>query len=388
MQSTDTLNEKKKKSKTARPERVMRPMDLPFLLLVILLLSIGTIMMFSASYASAYYKESSSAHFLIRQGAVGVAGVALMLFISRMNYQSFRMLSFGALAVAVVLLGLVLIPGIGKKGGGATRWLHFGPISVQPSEIAKLAIIMTFATMASAFREKMKTFRYGILPFAGILAVICGLMAAQPHISGMILIAVVGGTLMFVGGVHWGWFAAVGAIGIVGIWFIMTNMSHSIARLQIWQDPWSDAQGDGYQIIQSLYAVGSGGLLGLGIGKSRQKYLYLPEQQNDFVFAIICEELGFVGACVVLVLFALLVIRGYWIAVKARDRFGSLLAAGVTTLFGVQVFLNIAVVTNLIPTTGVSLPFFSYGGSALLIQLVEMGIVLSVSRQIPAQRSG
>lgn len=152
--------------------------------------------------------------------------------------------------------------------------------------------------------------------------------------------------------------------------------------------PWIDPQGDGYQIIQSLYAVGSGGFLGVGIGKSRQKYLYIPEPQNDFVFAIVCEELGFIGACVVLALFALLIIRGYWIAVKARDKFGSLLVAGVTTLFAAQVFLNVAVVTNLLPTTGVSLPFFSYGGSSLLIQLVEMGIVLSVSRQIPASKSG
>lgn len=165
-------------------------------------------------------------------------------------------------------------------------------------------------------------------------------------------------------------------------------MAHSSARLRIWKNPWIDPSDKGYQIIQSLYAVGSGGFLGVGIGKSRQKYLYIPEPQNDFVFAIVCEELGFIGACVVLALFALLIIRGYWIAVKARDKFGSLLVAGVTTLFAAQVFLNVAVVTNLLPTTGVSLPFFSYGGSSLLIQLVEMGIVLSVSRQIPASKSG
>jgi len=165
-------------------------------------------------------------------------------------------------------------------------------------------------------------------------------------------------------------------------------MAHSITRLAIWQDPWSDASGAGYQTVQSLYAVGSGGLFGLGLGKSRQKFLYLPEQHNDFVFAIVCEELGMVGACLVLLLFALLIIRGYWIAIKARDRFGSLIVTGITTLFALQTFLNIAVVTNLIPVTGVSLPFFSYGGSSLLLNLIEMGIVLSVSRQIPAKKVG
>lgn len=380
-----SINSRKVK-KAAKPERVMHPMDLPFLLLVILLLSVGTIMMFSASYASAYYTESNSTHFLIRQAAVGIGGIAIMLVVSRMNYQSFRLLSFPAMGVAVILLILVLF--IGRGNETATRWIYVGPISVQPSEIAKLAVIMVFSTLIAAFREKMKTLRYGILPFIIILGVICGLMALQPHISGMILIVAVGGVLMFVGGVHWGWFAGVGAIGVASLWYIMNNMAHSVARLRIWQNPWIDPAGDGYQIIQSLYAVGSGGLLGLGIGKSRQKYLYLPERHNDFVFAIVCEELGFVGAMLVLALFVLLIIRGYWIAVKARDRFGALLVTGVTTLFAVQVFLNIAVVTNLIPTTGISLPFFSYGGSALLIQLIEMGIVLSVSRQMPASRSG
>ncbi len=385
MQSSDA-RENKKIKRAEKPEKILHPMDLPFLLLVILLLSVGTIMMFSASYASAYYTQSSSTHFLIRQAAVGLAGIAIMLVVSRMNYQGFRLLSFGAMAVAIVLLVLVIF--IGSEGGGAERWIYIGQISVQPVEIAKLAVIMLFSTLIAAFKEKMKTFRYGILPFVLILGALCGLLAFQPHISGMVLLVVAGGVLMFVGGVHWGWFAVAGAGGIAGLWFIMNNFAHSVARLRIWQNPWLDPSGDGYQIIQSLYAVGSGGLLGLGIGKSRQKYLYLPERHNDFVFAIVCEELGFVGACLVLALFVLLIIRGYWIAIKARDRFGSLLACGVTTLLAVQVFLNIAVVTNLIPTTGISLPFFSYGGSALLVQLIEMGIILSVSRQIPAQRSG
>ena len=368
------------------PERKQGAMDLPFLLLVILLTSIGLIMMFSASYAAAYYQEGSSTHFLVKQGSVAVAGIVAALVISRVNYQYFRVLSLPALGVSLVLLALV--PFIGSTGGGATRWIYFGPISVQPSEVAKLGVIMSFAYLMSAFKDKMKTFRYGILPFGLILGVICVLLYLQPHVSGMILIVAIGAVMMFVGGANIIWFVLAGAVGGAGLWYVMTHMAHSIARINIWRDPWSDATGAGYQTVQSLYAVGSGGLFGLGLGRSRQKYLYLPEQHNDFVFAIVCEELGMVGACMVLVLFALLIVRGYWIALRARDRFGSLLATGITTLFAVQTLLNVAVVTNLLPTTGVSLPFFSYGGTSLLLNLAEMGVVLSVSRQIPAKRAG
>ena len=343
-------------------------------------------MMFSASYAAAYYKEGSSTHFLVKQGSVAIVGIVAALIISRVNYQYMRPLSLPALLVSMALLALV--PFIGSEGGGATRWIYFGPISVQPSEVAKLGVIMFFAYLISAFRDKMRTFRYGILPFVLILGVICVLLYLQPHVSGMILIVAIGAAMMFVGGVHWLWFVLLGAGGVAGAYWVITHMSHSLTRLQIWRDPWSDASGAGYQTVQSLYAVGSGGLFGLGLGRSRQKYLYLPEQHNDFVFAIVCEELGMVGACLVLLLFALLIIRGYWIALRARDRYGSLLVTGITTLFALQTFLNIAVVTNLIPVTGVSLPFFSYGGSSLLLNLVEMGIVLSVSRQIPAKKAG
>ncbi len=378
--------EDRKKFAKIRPERVQGAMDLPFLLIVILLTSVGLIMMFSASYAAAYYYEGNSTHFLVKQGTVAIAGIVIALVISRINYQYFRVLSLPALAVSIVLLVLVLI--IGRSGGGAQRWIYIGPLSIQPSEVAKLGVIMSFAYLISAFREKMRTLKYGILPFVTILGVICLLMYFQPHISGMILIVAIGGALMFVGGVHWGWFLGLAVVGAAGAWFVMNNMAHSITRLEIWHDPWSDASGAGYQTVQSLYAVGSGGLFGLGLGCSRQKYLYLPEQHNDFVFAIVCEELGMVGACIVLLLFALLIIRGYWIALKARDRFGSLLVTGITTLFALQTFLNVAVVTNLIPVTGVSLPFFSYGGSSLLLNLAEMGIVLSVSRQTPAKKAG
>jgi len=377
---------KRKKKAEAMSDRKLGPMDLPFFLLVLLIMCFGLIMMFSASYASAYYTMDNSAYYFIKQGLIALGGTVVMLVISRMNYQYLRILSLPMLAGSIVLL--ILVPIIGFNAGGATRWIKVGPVQLQPSEVAKFAVIVSFSSMISVFREKMKTFKYGILPFATVLVVIAALMLLQPHISGAILIVAVGGALMFVGGVHWGWFAGAIAVAVAAGYFVMTNMAHAIARIRIWQDPFSDPQGGGYQIIQSLYAVGSGGLFGLGLGKSRQKHLYLPEQHNDFIFAIVCEELGMVGACLVLFLFALLIIRGYWIAIRSRDRFGSLMVTGVITLLAVQTFLNVAVVTNLIPVTGISLPFFSYGGTSLLIQLAEMGVVLSVSRQIPAPRAG
>ena len=382
--ATQTM--KRKKKAEAMSDRKLGPMDLPFFLLVLLIMCFGLIMMFSASYASAYYTMDNSAYYFIKQGLIALGGTVVMLVISRMNYQYLRILSLPMLAGSIVLL--ILVPIIGFNAGGATRWIKVGPVQLQPSEVAKFAVIVSFSSMISVFREKMKTFKYGILPFATVLVVIAALMLLQPHISGAILIVAVGGALMFVGGVHWGWFAGAIAVAVTAGYFVMTNMAHAIARIRIWQDPFSDPQGGGYQIIQSLYAVGSGGLFGLGLGKSRQKHLYLPEQHNDFIFAIVCEELGMVGACLVLFLFALLIIRGYWIAIRSRDRFGSLMVTGVITLLAVQTFLNVAVVTNLIPVTGISLPFFSYGGTSLLIQLAEMGVVLSVSRQIPAPRAG
>lgn len=243
------------------------------------------------------------------------------------------------------------------------------------------------------WRANIKAFLYWsdlreIAPYLIVLILISGLMLAEPHMSGTILVLAAGAAILFAAGVRLGWFAiggvAIAAMGAIMIFVIGYNSS----RLKTWLDPWWDPSNKGYQIVQSLYAVASGGLTGLGFGQSRQKYLYLPEEQNDFIFAIICEELGFIGAVLVIILFALLIVRGYWLALHARDRFGSLLLVGITTLLAVQVFLNIAVVLNVLPATGISLPFFSYGGTALVIQLAEIGIILSVSRQIPAPKKG
>ena len=235
----------------------------------------------------------------------------------------------------------------------------------------------------------MKTFRYGIVPFLIVLGIIAGLMMMEPHLSGTVLIATIGVVMMFVGGVDLKWFAlgvGVLAAGIVVVVMIPGVIQYAQARLEYWLDPFSDPQGLGFQTIQSLLAIGSGGVMGLGLGNSRQKYLYVPEPQNDFVFSIVCEELGLVGAAIIVILFALLVWRGYVIAIRAQDKFGTMLAVGLTTQVGLQALLNIAVVTNTIPNTGISLPFFSYGGTALMMLLAQMGVILSVSRRAALEK--
>ena len=289
-------------------------------------------------------------------------------------------------AGAIGLLGITLVLGSAKYG--AVNWISIGGLSFQPSEIAKLAVVIYFADSISKKKDLMRTFRYGIAPYAIILIAVAGLVGLEPHLSGAILIMGAGAVMMLVGGIHWVWVG--GAIGAAAtmMYTVLFVIGYNTSRITYWLDPWKDAQGKGYQLAQSLLTIGSGGLLGVGLGKSRQKFLYLPEEHNDFIFAIVCEELGLIGATVIMLLFAALILRGFWIALHARDRFGSLMVVGITTLVGLQTFLNIGVVTGLLPTTGISLPFFSYGGTALSIQLAEMGIVLSVSRQMKPTKAG
>ena len=354
-------------------------LDVPFLVLTVLLVLIGVLMMFSASYARAYSTEGKATYYFARQAVFAIVGIGIMLFFSTWNYQIWRSVSFFILAAAIVFL--LLVPLIGIEENGAKRWIYLGFTSFQPSEIAKLGIVLTFASMISYYRERMQSFREGILPFVVILAVVCGLLVLEPHLSAIIIILGVSAAMLFLGGVKLRWFAL--GLGVVAVFVAVYLATKGYAgdRIQAWLHPFEDESDSGYQIVQSLYAIGSGGLMGLGLGRSRQKYLYLPEEHNDYIFPIVCEELGFVGAMVVLLLFLLLILRGYWIALHARDRFGMLVVGGLTTLLALQVFLNIGVVTNLLPATGISLPFFSYGGTALLIQLFEMGVILSVSRQ-------
>ncbi len=354
-------------------------LDVPYLVLTVLLTVIGLVMLFSASYASAISEGLAPTHYFIRQGCFAAAGIAVMLLVSRLNYQAWRFLAFWVLGGAVLLLIAVAIPGIGVSHNGARRWIRIG-VEFQPSEFAKLGVVLTFAAAMSVYRDKMKTFRYGVLPFAAILAVIAVLLYLEPHLSATVIVLLLGAVMMFLGGTRLRWFA-LGALGGGALVLLyLSTKGYASDRIMAWKNPFDYAKDEGYQIVQSLYAIGSGGLFGLGFGHSRQKYLYLPEPENDYLFAIVCEELGLVGALLVVALFVLLIVRGYWIALHARDRFGSLLTAGLTTLLALQVFFNIGVVTNFLPATGISLPFFSYGGTALVLQLAEMGIVLSVSR--------
>ena len=394
---------KPKRDLTVEEQLARGPMDLPFLMLVLLLLGIGLIMMFSASYATAYYHDGDPLIYITRQAMFGGVGVVAMYLVSKINYQTFRWMAMPALVGSIVLLILVYTP-LGVVHNGARRWLNLG-IEFQPSEFAKIAVILFFAArLCKRDTEKHKRYknrtlmgrtlnrldRIGfmeLVPYAAILLLVAGLVVKQPHLSGTLLILAGGASVLFAAGIHWGWFVAGGSIVGLGMWAIITLTPYMTARINLWLDPWSQRQGDGYQTVQSLIAMGSGGLLGRGLGNSMQKMLYIPEPENDFVFPIVVEELGFVGGLVVLILFALLILRGYWLALHARDKFGALTVVGIITLFAVQVFLNIGVVTNLIPNTGISLPFFSYGGTALMIQLAEMGMVLSVSRQIRAPKN-
>ena len=370
-------------------EAAKGPIDMPFFLLVLLLTGIGLVMLFSASFPRAYYKGMNPAYYLIRQGLFAVMGISAMLIIGKINYQRFRGLAKPLLILAIVLLVLVLIPHVGITRNNATRWLGIGEVlTFQPSEIAIFAVVLYFADSISKKKDKMQTLRYGIIPYAIILLVIAALMMLEPHLSGTVLILGAGAILMLVGGISWIWVMSALGVGAAGFLFLIKVVGYGQSRVAMWLNPWLDARGDGYQMVQSLLSIGSGGLLGVGLGKSRQKFLYLPEEHNDFIFSIVCEELGLIGATVIMMLFAALILRGYWIALHARDRFGSLLAVGMTSLLAMQVFLNIGVVSGLLPATGISLPFFSYGGTALMIQLAEMGVVLSVSRQMKPTKAG
>jgi len=375
-----------KKKKTSATKTVRGTIDYPFLIIVLLLLTIGLVMVFSSSYAAAYYDNLPSTYYFFRQGLFAVAGVIVMFILSGIDYRRWRALSPALMVASIVLLVLVLVIGVGNYG--EKRWINLGFTTFQPSELAKVAVIFFFSSMISVYSNKMRTFRYGVLPFVLVLAVIAFLMVLEPHLSGTILILGVGAVLMFVGGTHPAWFLGAFGAGAAGMWTAIGMLGYAQDRLAVWRDPFVDPLGKGYQSVQALYAMGSGGLLGLGFGNSRQKYLYLPEAHNDFIFAIVCEELGFIGAMIVILLFILLILRGYWIALHARDKFGSLLATGITTMVALQAALNISVVTGVLPVTGAALPFFSYGGTALLILLAEMGIVLSVSRHMPAPKAG
>ena len=388
------LQEKRRATERKGYEAAKGSMDLSFLLLTLLLTGIGLVMLFSASFPSAYYESGDATYYVKRQAIFAAVGIVAMLVMSKINYQRLRGTAKLLLGFAIFLLILVIIPHVGITVNNATRWLGIeGVFTFQPSEIAKLAVIIYFADSISKKKEKMEDLKAGLLPYFPILGCIALLMMLEPHLSGTILIVGIGVMMMVVGGMK-RWLVALGFGGVFGAATLYIKLveagiiSYGAGRINMWHDPWLDSSDTGYQMVQSLISIGSGGLLGVGFGKGRQKFLFLPEEHNDFIFAIVCEELGLIGASLIVLVFILLILRGFWIALHARDRFGALLVVGCMMQISLQTFLNMAVVTGLLPATGISLPFFSYGGTALALQLLEMGIVLSVSRQIPAPRNG
>ena len=403
---------KAKRDLTMEEQLARGPLDLPFLMLVLLLLGIGLVMLFSASYYTAYRDSkppvSNNPYFYItRQALFAAAGVAAMYVVSRINYQHFRWMAPLILGGSIVLLILCYIPGLNAPINDVRRWLKIflvaGP-TYQPSEIAKVAVVLFFAArLCKRDTEHKKRFtkRTGtgrmlnflekigfleLVPYGVVMAVVLGLVVFEPHVSGALLVAAGAAAVLLVSGISLWWFIGIGGLGaaLVGIMYVTTD--YVKRKIGIWLDPTSvDPQDGAYQFWQGIYSIASGGLLGRGLGESNQKYGFVPEPENDMIFSIVVEELGLVGAFLILLLFSLLILRGYWLALHARDKFGTLTIVGIITLLAFQVFFNIGVVT-LLPNTGISLPFFSYGGTALVIQLGEMGMILSISRQIPAPR--
>ena len=355
---------------------------------VLILLSIGVVMVLSASAPSSLSQNKSSYTYFLKQFGFAIVGLGIMWFTSKVDYRFYKKYYWIIYIISVAILLLVLIPGVGVEVKGARRWIKLPIIGqFQPSEVTKIGMILFYAGYLTDHKNELKDFWRGFIKPLVLLGIpILILYGIQNHLSVSIVIAAITSVMMLMAGCRMLHFAIAGGIGVAGIAaYLVKNLtsesdSFRIDRILVFLNPWSDATGTGYQMIQSLYAIGSGGLFGVGLGNSKQKYLYIPEPQNDFIFAIVAEELGFVGCAVIILLFGIFVWRGIVIAMKAPDMYGSLIAVGVTTLVAIQAIINIAVVTASIPTTGMALPFFSYGGTALVILLFAVGILLNISR--------
>jgi cell division protein FtsW len=370
-------------AKEDRRRKTLAPktnIDIPFLILVLLLLTVGLVMLYSASYAQSEFDTgyADSTRYLKKQAICALVGLIAMYACSRIPAKLWSDMAWPIYGVSIALLLLVLIAG--ETVNGAKRWINIAGLQFQPSEIAKFSMIVLLARLTRTFGGDAKKFRYGVLGFGCAMLGILVPLALERHLSAILLMGMVGVAMMYVAGTGTKWLAAGAAGAVLFVLVYITFMGYAGDRVTAWLHPEADPADTGYQILQSLYAIGSGGVFGLGLGKSRQKYLYLPFQHNDYIFAIVCEELGLLGALAIIVLFALTIIRGYWIALRARDRFSTVLAAGLISLIAVQMILNLCVVTNLLPSTGIALPFFSYGGTALAMNLGEMGVVMSISR--------
>jgi len=364
--------------------------DMQFFVLLMAVLIIGLAALYSASHVYAFTYEGDSFFYISKQLIFAGVGVVGMLLVSMVDYHFLHKMAWPVWGISLVFLVIAyLMP----SQTGIHRWVSLGSFSFQPSEIAKFALVLLFAHLISLNHKRMKTFTVGFLPLFVILGVTCGLVIIEPHLSGTMLIAMLGFMMMYIGGVRVGWLLGILAAGAALVVLMVVVMGYEQDRIAVWLHPMESFNNEitfadgisgrdhAWQTVQSLFAIGSGGILGQGPGNSRQKHLFLPEPQNDFIFSVFCEEMGLVGAILVLLLFALLVWRGLKIAMRAPDKFGCMLALGLTLQIGIQVAINVAVVSNLLPNTGISLPFFSYGGTSILMLLLQMGVVLSVSRQ-------
>ncbi len=366
--------------------------DMPFFILLMIVLVVGLATLYSASHVYAFNYQDGDSYFYIRKQLLWVAiGLVGMLGVSMVDYHVLHKFAWVIWLVSLVLLVLAYIM---PSSTGVHRWIRIpGLGQFQPSELAKFALVLLFAHLISLNHKKMKTFTKGFLPLFILLGITCVLVIIEPHLSGTLLIGLLGFAMMYIGGVRLGWLLGIIGVGVAGVIVMVSVLGYEQDRILVWLHPLESYSNEitfadgmsgrdhAWQTVQSLYAIGSGGLLGQGPGNSRQKHLFLPEPQNDFIFSVFCEEMGFVGALLVLVLFALLVWRGFVIGMKSPDKFGCMLAIGLTLQIGLQVAINIAVVSNLMPNTGISLPFFSYGGTSVLMLMLQMGVVLSISRQ-------
>ena len=367
----------KKKSKLI----LKNPLDFTLLITVFILLGLGIITVLSASSPTALAETGNSYKYLIKQMEAAVIGIFLMFVASKIDYKLWQ--KNYKIIYCICMILLLAVCALGREAGGAKRWLDMGFLSFQPSEVAKVGVIIFYSAWLTKNKEKLKTFKYGfVYPLLWLLIPIFFILILQNHFSATLVICMLAAILMILAGCKIRYFIFVGiplaALGVFAI--IVAGQGFRMQRILTFFDPWQDIKGKGWQIVQSLYAIGSGGLFGVGLGESKQKYLYIPEPHNDFIFAVLAEELGFIGCAIVIILFAILIWRGITIAMKAPDMFGSLLAAGITSMIAIQVLVNIAVVTASMPVTGMALPFFSYGGTALIITLTSIGILLSVSR--------
>lgn len=356
------------------------PIDFTLLITIILLLGMGLVMVLSASSPSALAETGDSYRFFNKQLIFAVLGIFAMMAISKIDYRFYQKFYKQAWWLSAVLLVAVKL--IGRKLNGAQRWIYItDALSFQPSEIVKFLVIVFYAGILVKNRDELPYFWKGLVKHICMVAPLIALLLLEPHFSASIVIIGIVCIMMIVAGCKFTQFLAVGGgIGIPAAVLLIVKSPYRLQRVVSFLDPWKDASDTGWQVIQSLYAIGSGGLFGVGLGDSKQKYLYIPEPHNDFIFSIVGEELGFVGCAIIIILFAIFIWRGILIAMRAPDMFGSLVAVGITSLVGIQVIINIAVVTSSMPATGMSLPFFSYGGTALLILLCSMGVLLNISR--------